>query len=299
MSTQINASAPENEVSPTESTKSVAARPWAFRDLPPFPGVALKLLNLLDQDDVPMKTVSDLIRADPAISAEILRVSNSAMYGVSREIDNVAHALVVLGTDTVKRLALTVSLGRFCGEFLRDRSLRACWDHSIACALICQELAIILDEPKDRAYTAGLLHDIGRLAILSCYPTEYGTLLSVSSENEFDELEAERELFEIDHCAAGTILAREWNLPDDFVEAISTHHSPQVSDALIPALVAAGTAVADRLGYNIMRIENFERSILDVIQELPLEDFETSAERLENLKPAIEIALKSISPARR
>ncbi len=299
MSTQSNVPVQGSQISSIKPKGIAGTRPWAFRDLPPFPGVALKLLNLLDEDDVSMKTVSDLIRADPAISAEILRVSNSAMYGVSREIDNVAHALVVLGTETVKRLALTISLGRFCGAFLQDRSLRVCWDHSIACALVCQDLATMIGEPKDRAYTAGLLHDVGRLAILSCYPTEYGTMLSVARENSFDELDAERQLFEIDHCAAGAILATEWKLPEDFVEAISTHHSGEPSDSMIPSLVAAGTAIADRLGYSVLRVEDFDRSILDVIQQLPLEDFGTSAERIENLKPAIETALCSITPAKR
>ena len=118
-----------------------------------------------------------MLRIDPALSAEILRVSNSALYGLSRRVDNVSHAIVVLGTEVVKRLALTVALGRFSHGFLRNQGLRICWDHSVACALIAEELAQAMDVAKDRAYTAGLLHDVGRLALLACYPNEYGNLI--------------------------------------------------------------------------------------------------------------------------
>ena len=271
-------------------------KPWALKALPPFPAVALQLLNILDDDDVPMKKIVDLLRVDPALSAEILRVSNSALYGLSRRIDNVSHAIVVLGTEVVKRLALTVALGRFSHSFLRDKSLRICWDHSIACALVAEELAMAMDQPKDRAYTAGLLHDVGRLALLACYPNEYGNLLAVARENDFDELECERELFDIDHCAAGEWLGGHWNLPAEFVESIANHHTAEVKDKSLLSIITASNTVADAIGFNVLDM-SAKATVDETLAGLPLDNREEVVEKLENFGDEVRKAIGSVTPA--
>ena len=279
----------------SESTPSGTTRPWALKSLPPFPAVALQLLSLLDDDEVPMKKIVELLRIDPALSAEILRVSNSALYGLSRRVDNVAHAIVVLGTEVVKRLALTVALGRFSHGFLRNQGLRICWDHSVACALIAEELAEAMDIPNDRAYTAGLLHDVGRLALLACYPNEYGNLLVVARENEFDELECERQLFDIDHCAAGDWLGREWNLPQDFVDAIGRHHTAEATDRSMLSVITAANAVADTIGFNVLQIPP-KATVAEVIANLPISDHAALADKLEKYPETIRNAIGAVTP---
>ncbi len=288
----------ETETTPAESggaTPSETARPWALKSLPPFPAVALQLLRLLDDDEVPMKKIVELLRIDPALSAEILRVSNSALYGLSRRVDNVSHAIVVLGTEVVKRLALTVALGRFSHGFLRNQGLRICWDHSVACALIAEELAEEMDVAKDRAYTAGLLHDVGRLALLACYPSEYGNLLVVARENDFDELECERQLFDVDHCAAGEWLGRQWNLPQDFVEAIAHHHTAESVDRSMLSVITAANAVADTIGFNVLQIPP-KSTVAEVIANLPISDHEALADKLENYPETIRNTIGAVTP---
>ena len=284
---------------PSSSGKAAnehGAKPWALKSLPPFPAVALQLLNLLDDSDVPMKKIVDLLRVDPALSAEILRVSNSALYGLSRRIDNVSHAIVVLGTEVVKRLALTVALGRFSHSFLRNKSLRICWDHSIACALVAEELAMAMDQPKDRAYTAGLLHDVGRLALLSCYPGEYGNLIAVARENDFDELECEQELFDVDHCAAGEWLGRHWNLPPVFVEAIAHHHTAEAKDKSLLSIVTAANDVADAIGFNVLDIPP-KSTVGEILADLPLDNREKVVEKLEGFDEEVRKAIGAVTPA--
>jgi putative nucleotidyltransferase with HDIG domain len=291
MSTVLNA--------PTTADESAAPkekRPWALKSLPPFPAVALQLLSLLDDSEVPMKKVVELLRIDPALSAEILRVSNSALYGLSRRIDNVSHAIVVLGTDVVKRLALTVALGRFSHSFLRNQSLRVCWDHSVACALVAEKLAEAMGQPEDRAYTSGLLHDVGRLALLACYPVEYGNLMAVARENDFDELECERQLFDIDHCAAGEWLGREWNLPPEFVEAIAHHHTAEAKGNSLLSTVTAANSIADTIGFNVLDMPP-KASVAEIVAELPLDDREDVIEELENFEEKIRSALGAVTPS--
>jgi HD-like signal output (HDOD) protein len=258
--------------------------------------VALQLMSLLDDDDVPIKQVVTLLRIDPALSAEILRVSNSALYGLSRRIDNVSHAVVVLGTDSVKRLALTVALARFSQRFLKDQSLRICWDHSVACALVCERLAEHSGQARDRAYTAGLLLDIGRLALLACYPVEYGNLMEVAREDDFDQLECERRLFDIDHCQAGEWLGKHWNLPPDLVEAIATHHKREPADSSIPSIVAAGDPIADALGFSALPIPA-RFTIAETLAKLPLTDQETALAEISGMQSDIRSAISTISPS--
>jgi len=279
-------------LSPPADTRT---KPWALKTLPPFPAVALQLLSLLDNPDVPLKKIVDLLMVDPALSAELLRVANSALYGFVQRIDTVKHAVVVLGSENVKRLALTMALSKFSGGFLRNENLRACWDHVVASALLSEDLAVELNIAKDRAYTAGLLHDIGRLAMLVSYPVEYGNLLFVARKEQFDQLECERELFDIDHCAAGQWLAEHWNLPDEFASAISQHHeNGEVVGALTP-LVRCACRLADCLGFGVLQAP-VAYTIPEVLAELPLRNPAQTAADLENAPDRIRKALATIVP---
>jgi len=243
-------------------------RPWALRSLPPFPAVALQLLSLLDNPDVPLKKIVDLLRMDPALSAELLRVANSALYGFVQRIDTVNHAVMILGAENVKRLALTVSLSRFAARFLRFENVRSCWHHVIATAILAEQLAVDLNIGKDRAYTAGLLHDVGRLALMASYPEEYDNLIAVAREQSFDQLECERQLFEIDHCATGQWLAQHWNLPTDYCAAIAQHHQDGPVEGTLTELVRCACRSADALGFSGLRLPS-QRTIPEVLAGLP------------------------------
>lgn len=271
-------------------------RPWAIQSLPPFPAVALQLMSVLDDEDVPMKQVVELLRVDPALSAEILRVSNSAYYGLSRQIDSVSHAVVVLGTQTVKRLAMTAALGKFAKEFMHNESLRTCWDHSIACAMIAEKIAELVPAARDRCYTAGLLHDVGRLALLACHPNEYGGMLAVARENDFDELECERQLFDADHCNTGAYLAHQWQLPEDIAGAIAYHHDPSPADGSTLAVTCAASLVADHFGYAVIEREG-RPALAESLAAAPVPDMDKAVEEFADFGDKIEQAISSISPS--
>ncbi|MDA0204272.1 MAG: HDOD domain-containing protein [Acidobacteria bacterium] len=288
---------PQSTASSTSQPPANAvAQPWAIKNLPPFPAVALQLMGLLDSD-VPVKDVVKLLRMDPALSAEILRVSNSPLYGLSRHVDSVSHAVVVLGGDAVKRLALTVALGRFTQNFMKHKGLRRCWDHSVACALIAEDLAEFAGQTKDRAYTAGLLHDVGRLALLACYPDEYENLLAVASENDFDFRTTEKKLFEIDHCSAGHWLSKSWNLPPDMTEAIASHHEAGLARGSLASLIAVSDSLAAALGYGTVEFKT-ETQLSDVIAPLGVGDPDAVLKKVEALSGRISEALAVISSRR-
>ncbi len=258
--------------------------------------MVLQLLSLLDNPDVPLKRVVDLLQVDLELSGELVRVANSAWYGFVQRIDSVKHAVVVLGVENVKRLALTVALNQVAGKFRGYDNLRSCWDHVMASAIIAEELAVDLGLSKDRAYTAGLLHDIGRLALLVSYPVEYANLIEAAREQHFDPLERERQLFDIDHCEAGRWLAEHWNLPADFAQAIAEHHQPAAVEKSLTPLVRCACRLADCLGFSAWRVEAKE-PVAEVLAGLPLRNRAQTEEDLGPLGEKIREALQILRTA--
>jgi HD-like signal output (HDOD) protein len=230
---------------------------WALRELPPFPAIATKLLQLFASEEVEIGEVVALIRADTAFSSELLRVANSPIYGLRAQVSSLHHAVVILGFDTLRSFAMTISMKNFLRPAMRIDVLRRVWRHSLACALICEDLAGLCwkrgdRSSRDRAYTAGLLHDLGRLALLAKYPQEYANLLAVVVENPFDLLESERALFDVDHCEAGRYLAGEWKFPPEIAEVAAGHHGlPEAGPPDMLNLVRSGALLTGWLGFDV------------------------------------------------
>ena len=251
-------------------------RPWALSTPPPFPAIAMKVLEILGREDMDVRQVVRWIQSDPVFSAEMLRVANSALYGFSGEIRSVHDATVTLGLDFVKALAITVGLRTYMKSAMKLPILRRCWSHSMACALLSQELAAACSLKNDEAYTAGLLHDIGRLGLLAAYPVEYANLLSVAVDYSFDVVHCERELFDIDHCEAGAWLAEQWKLPGELA-AIAAHHHDDPTDIDMAhkvdllTIVRLGCLTADALEFSVVPTRN-TWTMQQILRRLPEND---------------------------
>lgn len=218
--------------------------------IPAFPPIVLRLLDLLARDDVEIRELVALISSDPAFSAQILRVANSPLFGFRARVDSLQSALVVLGLKRVQSLSMTVATANHMKAALRIEELSRCWRHMLACALLTDELARSCRAFEERAYTAGLLHDIGRLGLLLAYPTEYAGLLRNGGRNVLELLDCEREVLGVDHCEAGRLLAVQWNLPQDFQIIAARHHDPQDNSTIdLLTLVHLGCKLADSLGF--------------------------------------------------
>lgn len=229
-------------------------RPWALSTPPPFPAAAMRVISILNgSDQLGIKTVVQCIESDPVFAAEVLRVANSAFFGGSQKTASIQKAVLILGFDFVKALAITVGMRVYVKSSMRIPVLRSCWSHSLATGVLSQELAIASLVPDGEAYTAGLLHDIGRIGLMACYPVEYGNMLNVSAERSFDLLQTERDLFDLDHCQAGAWLAGTWGLPSDIVLAAMHHHdAPTMHKTTMTNLVALGCRLADCLGFRVV-----------------------------------------------
>ena len=224
--------------------------PWALRLVPPFPAIAQRILAQAGREDGNAHELGDLVKMDPTFSAELLRIANSALFGAPREVTSLGQAIMMVGTERIKTMAMMVVMNRMVRSSVRIAALRKVWLHSLATALIAEEAARVTRFDRDRAYTTGLLHNLGTLGMMSAYPDEYSRMLDVSDNFGFDLLRTERDLFEIDHCAAGAYLAQDWDFPDELAAAIATHHDePVPGEISLDNLIKVSWRLADVFGY--------------------------------------------------
>ena len=227
--------------------------PWNLISLPPFSDVAVKALRLVSDDNVSLRQLSDVVSADPAFSGEVLTIVNSPLYALRRSVTNVLQAISILGLERIKGVAVTVGVRSYLGGAVHQPALRACWRHSLACALIAEEVAAKCCMDKSIAYTVGMMHDIGRIALAVIQPEAYSAFLDSTPADSRGVLEDERQLFEVDHCTAGANLAANWGLASDFVEIASRHHEPRGAHLDLLALIQFSCQMADTIGFSALR----------------------------------------------
>jgi HD-like signal output (HDOD) protein len=150
--------------------------PWAHLRIPSFPQIAIRVLQLTNNEDVSIRQLGDLISFDPSFSSEVLTIANSALYAPRVPVTSILQAIAVLGLNRLKGVCLTVGIRAYLGKSLKRLSLRAIWRHSLACALIAEQLAQGGSMNGNTAYTAGVLHDVGRLAMVVIRPETYDAL---------------------------------------------------------------------------------------------------------------------------
>jgi putative nucleotidyltransferase with HDIG domain len=243
--------------------------PWALDELPPFPWVAKRLMATVSKEDVDIHEVGKLIAAEPVFATRVLQLANSPLFALERQVKTISHAIILLGLDRVKAITFTRALEDFVAPALKIKALRLCWQNSLAVALIAEKLARAARMDADFAYVAGLLRDIGRLALLVKYPEPYSNLLAVSGEQNFDLLMMERELFDIDHCEAGSWLMQQLPFPPELADIISNHHQELDRDNFrMLNLVQCADRLADALGYGVLTGAPLP-SVEETIEPLP------------------------------
>lgn len=213
----------------------------SVRSLPPLPAAVQRLLALARDAETDFAEISRVIESDQTLTARTLRAANSAFYGVPRRVETVRQATVLLGSDTIVNLALSVSVLGLQDDIARQWPLdpEAFWRHSLAVATTARQLAKVLNyEDADGAFVAGLLHDIGKLVMLNHFGEVYGQVLLAAQDGTKPLHELEQEILEIDHAAVGQALCLHWNLPAILTRAVAEHHDHEapVSQA-IPDLV--------------------------------------------------------------
>lgn len=227
-----------------------------IQEIPVIPDVVVKVMQLTRDPMVSAQQLTDMISNDPGLTGNILRLCNSAYYGIPRVVSSLNQAVMYLGFHTIRSLVLTCSINRF---FNQTRPVYGyvkggIWHHSVACAitseLICNQLR---PDMHDSAFTAGLLHDIGQLILGISIKDTAETIIDLMVTDQVSELESEQEALGFTHEDLGAHLADAWNFPDDLIHSIHHHHNPTESKTqteMTSIVHIADTLVLD-LGYGI------------------------------------------------
>lgn len=242
-----------------------------LRRLPSLPTVSARLLGMMGRSDVNLKEISSLIVSDAPLTGEILRMSNSAMFGARSEVRSILQALGVLGIEKVKGLACTVALRSYLGNALQIPALKRCWRHNLATAVVSSEIAEWAHQDSGEAYTAGILHDIGRLGLIALDPAKYLQILDKIANHGGSLCTEERALYRLDHTVAGEWLANSWGLPPAICRTIRTHHDPLTAPYDdINGLIHYGCRITDVLGFSaIETTDNPDKPVQAFLDCLP------------------------------
>lgn len=240
---------------------------WDPEAIPPFPAVALKALRLMSGTDTSLLELCNLIRSDPAFSIAILRVANSPLVAFSKNITSVLQASMVLGFLRLRRVVITVGLKAYF-ENSFTLLIRSCWRHSVACAIIAERTAKWSSLDSDFAYTAGILHDIGRVALATFMADAYASVIKRGAERPEDLLQLEQELCGIDHCQAGRSLVAAWHLPEGLQEVTACHHEREAHPPGTASLIPPSCELADALGFSVIHCRS-PRTFAEILADFP------------------------------
>ncbi len=219
-----------------------------IRQLPSLPAVVLDLLASLEDDDADINALARKISQDQALVVKTLRVANSSFYGLQGQVETIHDALVVLGFRQLRTLVVAASVNtRIPGAELDAALNRHFWQHGLLVGLCAQQLAKACGRNADGAFTAGLLHDLGRLVLAGCFAAEYREVEAYRREHDCYGLEAEAAVLGIDHAAVGGALAERWNLPASLREAMAQHHAPEEAVDKNTALIHVADIMAHAL----------------------------------------------------
>ncbi len=228
-----------------------------IKDLPVFPQVAIKILQIQEDNiDISFKELESIILLDPALTAKILKVANSALYARQREITNLQMALTLLGFKMVKSLVLLVSASNVYSKNVKTQqqttaatvtkaSTAMIWRHSVVTAFISKYIAARIknEQKKEDVFVAGLLHDIGRLIMMISFRDKYEQYIAHLNQMQYKDIrEIEEKIFGINHQDIGKIVLEKWNFPNELIDTVALHHVAQVDSKYKTTVQIVGLA---------------------------------------------------------
>jgi putative nucleotidyltransferase with HDIG domain len=249
------------------------------KNLPPVSHAALRLVNLLDQPAVSNEDVVEVLRCDNVLTAKLLRACNSPYFGLDEAVASVDQAVLILGHQQILHIVLTLAFGgaMVVPQAAYTVEANELWQHSLVTAMAAESLAHEeehLDADGTLGFTAGLLHDIGKLILWQALTADQQSAIRErASDGNISRVEAEREVIGTDHGEVGACLLGMWRVPSDIVEAVANHHKPvleprpRLSAVIHVANRVAHQAVAPSSETHIAPLNNQVAEELEITEE--------------------------------
>jgi len=257
----------------TSITVSVDAqikeRVKSIETMPSIPAVFLPLLDMLHlpPDLVKLDEVVRLVSYDNTIAAQCLRVASSPLFGLAKSPESIKAAVISLGLRRVQTILLTCCMGKAFPAKNWALDPIVFWRHSLGCAMVCRKFSEKLGSADtEKAYMAGLMHDIGFMVNCMVFPAEFAAAVEHAAKEQIPFYEAEQSSMGFTHCETGKALAERWNLSEEMVRVIACHHQPERPEAQHPlvALVHLSDLLCRmrNLGYGY-----YERQKVDLVHD--------------------------------
>ncbi len=200
-----------------------------IESFPALPAIVTKIMAVTANPDCCANDLMRIILPDQAMCATILKVANSAFFGIPREVSTLERAVVVLGYEEIKNIVIGKAIFTSFPRMTKETRQRVglFWEHTFTCGLAAKIIGEQLHLSPSELFIAGLIHDIGKLAMFLTFPEQYPILQELANHPLFDTIAEERKSFAISHDQVGLQLAKKWLLPEQLVAAIGYHHAPQ------------------------------------------------------------------------
>ncbi|MBL8060394.1 MAG: HDOD domain-containing protein [Chthonomonas sp.] len=224
------------------------------QDLPVLPGAIMRVIQLTGNSDATSRAVAEAIGMDQAVTAKVLRLANSSFYGLPRKVTSLQEAVILLGFRTVRLIAMVAGTSTWMSRPLKGYDLppRQLMRHSMGLALGCQMIARIGQFDPDEAFVAGLLADIGKIAIDKCIDGKISLMMQLGIKAGMTFEDVERTVLGHTHSEIGAHMAENWNLPQEIVEGIKWHHDPtSAGEAWLPHVIHLADVLAMMTGFGI------------------------------------------------
>ncbi len=198
------------------------------QEIASFPDVYFRLKEIVAKDDVSAKDVAAVVNTDAGLSSRLLKLVNSPFYGFSASIDSVERAVALVGEKELSTLAIGISTISYFKDIPPELvDMKIFWKHSLACAVLCAILAAkVGNMATEQLFTAGLLHDVGRLVMFKKLPYSSVQSLIFARENFLPLVEAEKQVFGYDHTEVASLLMAAWQFPESLRTLVTYHHDP-------------------------------------------------------------------------
>ncbi len=227
----------------------------SLTSLPVFPKVVHQVMKMLDDPDVTNKEIAQVLKFDPGLTANILKITNSAFFGVQQQVNDLDTALALLGHQKLREVLVTGAAMPFLARNLSgyEMSHQDLWIHSVGCAVISEAVARAVGFGDESGlYTAALLHDIGKIVLDIYIGPRLREVLILAKQEEISFSEAEWRVIGTDHALVGASILKQWEFPPDISRAVRRHHDPDlfIQDEL-SACLAISNIVAIQLGLGV------------------------------------------------
>ncbi|HOQ09616.1 MAG TPA: HDOD domain-containing protein [Syntrophomonadaceae bacterium] len=228
----------------------------AVNDLPSLPQVVLRVMELTEDPDSTAQDINEVLTQDQGMTARVLKLANSAFYGFPRRIATVTEATVLLGFKTIRSLVMAASVSDMLSQKIEGYALEygELWKHSQCCAMTARHIARkIKFGGLEVAYTAGLLHDIGKVVLNTYMKETYREVLDKVQSESIPFLQSEQSILGFDHAQVGAQVAEKWNLPPELVETIACHHEPEQAkvNPKLTAIIHLANVVCSTMGIGL------------------------------------------------